>query len=45
VASKYEGNEPDRIRFKDRFQAVAISVAVALGKTRVVCASTRQTTV
>jgi threonine synthase len=36
---KYEGKNPTH-SFKDRFQAVAISAAVALGKTRVVCAST-----
>ena len=36
---KYEGINPTH-SFKDRFQAVAISAAVALGKTRVVCAST-----
>src|SRR5712691_10912968 len=36
---KYEGKNPTH-SFKDRFQAVAISAAVALEKTRVVCAST-----
>jgi threonine synthase len=36
---KYEGKNPTH-SFKDRFQAVAISAAVALGKTHVVCAST-----
>ena len=36
---KYEGKNPTH-SFKDRFQAVAISAAVALGKTRIVCAST-----
>jgi len=36
---KYEGKNPTH-SFKDRFQAVAISAALALGKTRVVCAST-----
>jgi threonine synthase len=36
---KYEGKNPTH-SFKDRFQAVAISAAVALGKTCVVCAST-----
>jgi threonine synthase len=36
---KYEGKNPTH-SFKDRFQAVAISAAAALGKTRVVCAST-----
>ena len=36
---KYEGKNPTH-SFKDRFQAVAISAAAALGMTRVVCAST-----
>jgi threonine synthase len=36
---KYEGKNPTH-SFKDRFQSVAISAASALGKTRVVCAST-----
>jgi threonine synthase len=36
---KYEGKNPTH-SFKDRFQSVAISAAVALGKKRVVCAST-----
>jgi threonine synthase len=36
---KYEGKNPTH-SFKDRFQAVAISAAVGLGKTRVVCSST-----
>jgi threonine synthase len=36
---KYEGKNPTH-SFKDRFQAIAISASVALGKTRVVCAST-----
>jgi threonine synthase len=36
---KYEGKNPTH-SFKDRFQAVAISAAAALGKGRVVCVST-----
>ena len=36
---KYEGKNPTH-SFKDRFQAVAISAAAALGFTRIVCAST-----
>jgi threonine synthase len=36
---KYEGKNPTH-SFKDRFQSVAISAAVALGATRVVCQST-----
>ena len=36
---KYEGKNPTH-SFKDRFQAVAISAAVGLGKTGIVCQST-----
>jgi threonine synthase len=36
---KYEGKNPTH-SFKDRFQAVSISAAAALGSQRVVCAST-----
>ncbi|HET6318432.1 MAG TPA: pyridoxal-phosphate dependent enzyme [Chloroflexota bacterium] len=36
---KYEGKNPTH-SFKDRFQSVAISAALGLGKSRVVCAST-----
>jgi len=39
VLLKYEGKNPTH-SFKDRFQSVAISAAVGLAKTRVVCAST-----